>query len=308
MEKTKSFINIKKHLSSKYYTLNSPNQNQKKNKNPFVLKLLDKNYKTLKMEIDNKNILSNYISNKNLLKESRNSYLNTFNNPINFQNNKMQFNLNIDKTKSNKNLKVKKHYSSDQIYGNEINKNKNKKKQLSIIPIQFKDSDNLFQYLKNEKEKNDNKYQLSNNNSKTKMNLKISKKNNFCNTTTRANSNYINEQTNQNMFNFTSPQKIILKTKMFSVEKKNNNHIDLNSCEDKSLYSLTLSQENILNINNNKMIIHERNKKKNCELYKVYLKDNKKNNNLNLFKNLEKLKQRTKNILGAYLSFIENEN
>ena len=56
------------------------------------------------------------------------------------------------------------------------------------------------------------------------------------------------------------------------------------------------------------MIIHERNKKKNCELYKVYLKDNKKNNNLNLFKNLEKLKQRTKNILGAYLSFIENEN
>ena len=100
----------------------------------------------------------------------------------------------------------------------------------------------------------------------------------------------------------------MIKTKMYSVGKNNNNHIDLNSVEDKSLYSLTLSQENILNINNNKMLIQERNNKKNFELYKVYSKDNKNNTNLNLFKNLEKLKQRTKNILGAYLSYIQNEN
>ena len=136
MEKIKSSLKIKKHLSSNYYTLNSPNQKQKKNKNPFVIKLLDKNYKALKMEIDNKNIISNYISNKNLLKENKNSYLNTFNNPINFQNNKMKLNLKIEK---NKNKKIKKHYSSDEIYGNEINNNKNKKKQLNLIPIKFKD-------------------------------------------------------------------------------------------------------------------------------------------------------------------------
>jgi hypothetical protein len=305
MEKTKSSINIKKHLSSKYYTLNSPNQNQKTNNNPFVLKLLDKNYKTLKMEIDNKNILSNYISNKNLLKESRNSYLNTFNNPIKFQDNKMKFNLNIDKTKSNKNLKVKKHYSSDQIYGNEINKNKIKKKQLNIIPIQFKDSDNLFQYLKNEKEKNENIYQLSKNNSKTILNLKISKKNNFYNTTTRTNSNYIYEQTNSTICTFTSPQKTIFKSKKFSVGKNNNNHLNLG---EEKISSITLSQENILN-NNNKMIIQKRDNKKNFKLYKVYSNDNKNNNNnINLFNDLEKLKQRTKNILGAYLSYINNEN
>ena len=302
MEKIKSSLNIKKHLSSNYYTLNSPNQKQKKNKNPFVIKLLDKNYKALKMEIDNKNILSNYISNKNLLKENKNSYLNTFNNPINFQNNKMKLNLKIEK---NKNKKIKKHYSSDEIYGNEINNNKNKKKQLNLIPIQFKDSENLFQYLKNEKEKNENIYQLSKNNSKTILNLKISKKNNFYNTTTRTNSNYIYEQTNSTICTFTSPQKTIFKSKKFSVGKNNNNHLNLG---EEKISSITLSQENILN-NNNKMIIQKRDNKKNFKLYKVYSNDNKNNNNnINLFNDLEKLKQRTKNILGAYLSYINNEN
>ena len=77
---------------------------------------------------------------------------------------------------------------------------------------------------------------------------------------------------------------------------------------EEKISSITLSQGNILN-NNNKMIIQKRDNKKNFKLYKVYSNDNKNNNNnINLFNDLEKLKQRTKNILGAYLSYINNEN
>ena len=140
------------------------------------------------------------------------------------------------------------------------------------------------------------------------MNLKISKKHHLnptFNSMTTTNSNYISNEQNYSSFvsNATSPRKKVLSNRYFSTTIQNN--INYNYLSDEG----NLSNNNFTpELKKNKYIFTNKINNENIPT-KIIINSNINNNlNFDIKNNLEELKKKTKNILNAYLNFINMNN
>ena len=305
-------------IFSNKFSQRNKNINDKKSllNNPFIIQLLDKDFKNKKSQFKKK--LTTNFSYRNTPTRKlniRNSEINLIKTK-NSSNHKIDIRLNFKHEIINNNYfntKKPKHHSLDQIHLEDIqNVLKNKNNQIIQLQKTLIESETLLNKLQKKNNKSTSQKQLKNslikNNSKKILNLKISKKHHLnptVNSMTTTNSNYISNEQNYSSFvsNVTSPRKKVLSNRYFSTTIQNN--INYNYLNDEG----NLSNNNFTpELKKNKYIFTNKINNENIPT-KIIINSNINNNlNFDIKNNLEELKKKTKNILNAYLNFINMNN
>ena len=279
-------------IFSNKFSQRNKNINDKKSllNNPFIIQLLDKDFKNKKSQFKKK-LTTNF------------SYRNTPTRKLNIRNS--EINLIKTKNSSNHKIDIRLNFKHEIINNNYFNTKKPKHHSLDQIH-------SLLNKLQKKNNKSTSQKQLKNslikNNSKKILNLKISKKHHLnptVNSMTTTNSNYISNEQNYSSFvsNVTSPRKKVLSNRYFSTTIQNN--INYNYLSDEG----NLSNNNFTpELKKNKYIFTNKINNENIPT-KIIINSNINNNlNFDIKNNLEELKKKTKNILNAYLNFINMNN
>ena len=288
-------------IFSNKFSQRNKNINDKKSllNNPFIIQLLDKDFKNKKSQFKKK--LTTNFSYRNTPTRKlniRNSEINLIKTK-NSSNHKIDIRLNFKHEIINNNYfntKKPKHHSLDQIHLEDIqNVLKNKNNQIIQLQKTLIESETLLNKLQKKNNKSTSQKQLKNslikNNSKKILNLKISKKHHLnptVNSMTTTNSNYISNEQNYSSFvsNVTSPRKKVLSNRYLNLS---NNNFTPELKKNKYIFTNKINNENIPT--------------------KIIINSNINNNlNFDIKNNLEELKKKTKNILNAYLNFINMNN
>ncbi len=320
MKKNKQNMNIKtiQIFSNKFSQRNKTSKDKKSFlNNPFILQLLDKEFKNKKSQLYNKKLTPNFSYKNNPKRNSniRNSEINSIKTK-NGSKHQIDIRLNLNHEIINNNFintKKPKHHSLDQIYLEDI-QSVLKKKNNQIIQLQkaLIESENLLNKLQKNNNKSTSQKQLKNtlikNNSKKILNLKISKKHHLTptfNSMTTTNSNYISNDQNYSSFvsNPTSPRKKVLSNRYFSTTVQNN--INFNYLNDE----VNLSNSNFTpELKKNKYIFTNKINNENIPTKVIINSKISNNSNFDIRNNLEELKKKTKKVLNSYLTYINMNN
>ena len=320
MKKNKQNMNIKtiQIFSNKFSQRNKTSKDKKSFlNNPFILQLLDKEFKNKKSQLYNKKLTPNFSYKNNPKRNSniRNSEINSIKTK-NGSKHQIDIRLNLNHEIINNNYvntKKPKHHSLDQIYLEDI-QSVLKKKNNQIIQLQkaLIESENLLNKLQKNNNKSTSQKQLKNtlikNNSKKILNLKISKKHNLTptfNSMTTTNSNYISNDQNYSSFvsNATSPRKKVVSNRYFSTTVQNN--INFNYLNDE----VNLSNSNFTpELKKNKYIFTNKINNENIPTKVIINSKISNNSNFDIRNNLEELKKKTKKVLNSYLTYINMNN